>query len=141
MSFPKIRINCTTQKDMTINDKKINIMNYNKYSSDLNNDTNISKVSLIFEDNFHHNDKNYINKTLEFNLKNNLTSQKEFELFIQKLHTLGYKSKRNFPKIQYFNSSGIIEFNYNFNKIQPFKKKSVNNIFHTQNLYINYDII
>jgi len=139
MNFPKIRINCTTQRDLTINDKKININNYNKYSNDLNENKNISRVSLLFEDNFHSRDKNFINKTLEFYLYSDITKE-EFELFIEKLHKLGYKSKKTAPKIQYFNSSNIIEFNYNFNTIKPFDKNSVNNIYHKQNLYINYSI-
>ena len=58
MNIPKIRINCTSQNDLTINNKKITIANYNKYSSDLNNDNNISKISLLFEDNFHNIGKN-----------------------------------------------------------------------------------
>lgn len=140
MNNPKIRINCTSQRDLTINNKKITINNYNKYSSELNNDKNISKVSLLFEDNFHNKDKNYINKTLEFYLYNDINKE-EFELFIEKLHNLGYKSGKKEPKIQYFNSSNIIEFNYNFNTIKPFEKNSVNNIYHRQNLYINYLII
>ena len=37
MNFPKIRINCTTQRDLTINNKKITIMNYNKYSNEYYN--------------------------------------------------------------------------------------------------------
>ena len=44
MNFPKIRINCTSQKDLTINNKKITIINYNKYSNDLINDKNISRI-------------------------------------------------------------------------------------------------
>lgn len=140
MNNPKIRINCTSQRDLTINNKKITINNYNKYSSELNNDKNISKVSLLFEDNFHNKDKNYINKTLEFYLYNDINKE-EFELFIEKLHNLGYKSEKKEQKIQYFNSSNIIEFNYNFNTIKPFEKNSVNNIYHRQNLYINYLII
>lgn len=139
MNFPKIRINCTTQRDLTINDKKININNYNKYSNDLNENKNISRVSLLFEDNFHSKDKNFINKTLEFYLYSDITKE-EFELFIEKLHKLGYKSRKEAPKIQYFNSSNIIEFNYNYNTIKPFDKNSVNNIYHKQNLYINYSI-
>lgn len=137
MNFPKIRINCTSQKDLTINNKKITILNYNKYSNELNNDKNISRVSILFEDNFHHKDKNFINKTLEFYLYNEITKE-EFELLIEKLHNLGYKSKKETSKIQYFNSSGNIEFNYNFNTIKPFQKNSIDNIYHRQNLYVNY---
>ena len=135
MNFPKIRINCTTQRDLTINNKKITIMNYNKYSNELNNDKNISRVSLLFEDNFHHKDKNFINKTLEFYLSTDINKE-EFELFIQKLHNLGYKSKKEAVKIQYFNSSNNIEFNYNFTTIKPFEKNSVSNIYHRQNFFI-----
>lgn len=136
MNFPKIRINCTSQKDLTINNKKITIQNYNNYSAKLNEDKNISKVSLLYEDNFHHRDKNFINKTLEFYLYSEINKE-EFEIFIQKLHNLGYKSKKEAPKIQYFNSSNIIEFNYNFNTIKQFEKNSVSNIYHRQNLYVN----
>jgi len=137
MNYPKIRINCTSQRDLTINNKKITLVNYNKYSSQLNDDVeNLIKVSLLFEDNFHHRDKNFINKTLEFYFKNDLNSREEFELFIQRLHNLGYKSKKEVAKIQYFNSSGNIEYNYDFNSIKPFNKNSINNIYHRQNLFM-----
>lgn len=141
MNYPKIRINCTSQNDLTINNKKITIINYNKYSNNLINDKNISRILILYEDNLHNNNnKNFINKTLEFYLYNEI-SKEEFELFIQKLHNLGYKSKKEAPKIQYFNSSNNIEFNYNFNTIKPFEKNSVNNVYHRQNLYINFSII
>lgn len=135
MIYSKIRINCTSQKDLTINNKKITINNYNKYSSELNDDKIISRVSLLFEDNFHHKDINFINKTLEFHLNIDITRE-DFELFIENLHNLGYKSNRKFPKIQYFNKAGFIEFNYNFNTMKPFEKNSINNIYHKQHFYV-----
>ena len=79
--------------------------------------------------------KNFINKTLEFYLSTDINKE-EFELFIQKLHNLGYKSKKEAVKIQYFNSSNNIEFNYNFTTIKPFEKNSVSNIYHRQNFFI-----
>jgi len=136
MNYSKIRINCTSQRDLTINNKKITIVNYNKYSSNLNDDENLIKVSLLFEDNFHKRDKNFINKTLEFYLKKDLNSREEFELFIERLHKLGYKSKKEVAKIQYFNSLGNIEYNYDFNSIKAFNKNSINNIYHRQNLFM-----
>jgi len=140
MLIPKIRINCTCQKDLTINNKKINRKNYKEYSSKLNDIDYISRISILYEDDFHStNDINYINKTLEFYLFNDITKE-EFEDFILKLHKLGYVSKRENPKIQYFNSYGVLEYNYNFNTIKPFTKNSVKSIYHSMHLYVKHPI-
>ena len=137
MSSPKIRINCTCQKDLTINNKKINRKNYNEYSSNLNEINYISRISILYEDNFNSkNDNNYITKTLEFYLHNDLVEE-EFERFIIKLHEIGYISKRENPKIQYFDNDGILEYNYNFNTIKPYPKKSVKSIYRKMFLYID----
>ena len=67
MTYYKIRINCTSQKDLTINNKKINNISYNNLVNKPDNIDYISKISILYEDNFHSkSDVNYINKTLEF---------------------------------------------------------------------------
>ena len=53
MSNYKIRINCTSQKDLTINNKKISRITYNNLENKPDNIDYITKIAILYEDNFH----------------------------------------------------------------------------------------
>ena len=133
----KIRINCTSQKDLTINNKKINCISYNNLENKPDNIDYISKISILYEDNFHSkSDVNYINKTLEFYCNTQITEQ-DFKNFINNLKDIGFHSKKREPKIQLIDSEGKIIFNYNYNTVEPFPNNKIKSIYRQQNLYIS----
>lgn len=128
----KIRISCTTQKDLMINNKKINKNTFNSVKLP----EYIKKVFIFYEDNFHSKtDNNYINKTLEFYTDKNL-SEEEFIDFIDTLKKSGISSNRKYPKIQMIDIDGDIIFNYNYNINQPFSHKKVIATYYHSCLYI-----
>lgn len=136
MSIYKIRINCTSQKDLTINNKKISRISYNTLINKPDNIDYISKIAILYEDNFHSkSDVNYINKTLEFYC-NRVISEEEFKDFINNLKNNGFVSKKKEPKIQLIDSEGKIIFNYNYDTIEPFPNNKIKSIYRQQNLYI-----
>jgi|694.fasta_scaffold13480_6 hypothetical protein len=136
MTLYKIRINCTTQRDLTINNKKINQKTFNNFISKSNIDEYISKISILYEDNFHMKDDiSFINKTLEFYCNKEIT-ENEFKEFISKLTKLGFVSKKKHPKIQFINNDGNIIYNYNYNTCLSYPKKSIKSIHYHQNLFI-----
>ena len=133
MSVFKIRINCTTQKDLTINNKKINTKSFN--NSEFKTDEYITKIAILYEDNLHSKDDLcYITKTIEFFCNREITNE-EFIDFIKKIKSYGFISKRKEPKIQFITDNKVI-YNYNFNEVIPFQKNSVKSIHKYQNLYI-----
>lgn len=137
MTLYKIRINCTTQKDLTINNKKINQKTFNNFiaKTDINN--YIKKIAILYEDNFHMKDDiSFINKTLEFYCDREIT-EIEFKEFVSKLKLLGFVSKKKHPKIQLIDNDGNIIYNYNYNTELSYPKKSIKSIHYHQNLYIN----
>ena len=74
MALYKIRINCTTQMDLTINNKKINQKTFNNFISKTDIDNYITKIAILYEDNFHMKDDiSFINKTLEFYCNKEIT--------------------------------------------------------------------
>jgi len=134
----KIRISCTTQDELQINNKKINMKNYSNY---VNNkfDDYIIKVFLLQKFKFVNNKTSYIKKSLEFICSRDITEE-EFQLFIVNLKKLGFVSKKENHQIQYINNEGIVMFNYNYTLNKPYiipafsnKKKS---LYRQQNLYI-----
>lgn len=134
----KIRISCTTQDELQINNKKINMKNYSNY---VNNkfDDYIIKVFLLQKFKFVNDKTSYIKKSLEFICSRDITEE-EFQLFIANLKKLGFVSKKENHRIQYINNEGIVMFNYNFTLNKPYiipafsnKKKS---LYRQQNLYI-----
>jgi len=134
----KIRISCTTQDELQINNKKINMKNYLNY---VNNkfDDYIVKVFLLQKFKFLNNKTSYIKKSLEFICSRDITEE-EFQLFIANLKKLGFATKKENHLIQYINGEGIVMFNYNYNLNRPYvipafsnKKKS---LYRQQNLYI-----
>jgi hypothetical protein len=130
----KIRIGCTTQKDLNINNKKINRNTFNTVKLP----DYISKVFILFEDNFHSKtDDNYINKTLEFYTNKNLTEE-EFSFFIDNLKKSNIISNRKYPKIQMLDNDGDMVYNYNFNLNKPFSYKKIIATYHHSCLYIKY---
>jgi hypothetical protein len=136
MTLYKIRINCTTQKDLTINNKKINQKTFNNFISKTDIDNYISKVSILYEDNFHMKDDiSFINKTLEFYCNREIT-EIEFKEFICKMKRLGLVSNKKQPKIQLINIDGNIIYNYNYNTEISYPKKSIKSIHYHQNLFI-----
>jgi hypothetical protein len=136
MALYKIRINCTTQKDLTINNKKINTRTFNNFISKTDINDYISKIAILYEDNFHMKDDNsFINKTLEFYCDRDITGI-EFKDFIIKLKKLGFESKKRHSKIQFIDNDGNIIYNYNYNTEVPYSKKSIKSIHYHQNLYI-----
>jgi hypothetical protein len=137
MSYYKIRINCTSQKDLTVNNKKISRISYNNLENKPDNIDYISKIAILYEDNFHSkSDVNFINKTLEFYC-NRIISEIEFKNFINNLKNIGFSSKNKDPKIQLIDSEGKIIFNYNYNMIEPFPNNKIKSIYRQQNLYIS----
>jgi hypothetical protein len=133
----KIRINCTSQKDLTINNKKISRVTYNNLENKPDNFDYISKIAILYEDNFHSkSDVNYINKTLEFYCNTQITEQ-DFKNFINNLKDIGFHSKKREPKIQLIDSEGKIIFNYNYNTVEPFPNNKIKSIYRQQNLYIS----
>ena len=136
MSIYKIRINCTSQKDLTINSKKISRNIYNTLENKPDNIDYITKIAILYEDNFHSKtDLNFINKTLEFYCSR-LISEDEFKDFINNLKTTGFISRKNEPKIQLIDYEGKIIFNYNYNTVEPFPNNKIKSIYRQQNLYI-----
>jgi hypothetical protein len=136
MTLYKIRINCTTQRDLTINNKKINQKTFNNFISKSNIDEYISKIAILYEDNFHMKDDiSFINKTLEFFCNKEIT-ENEFKEFISKLTKLGFVSNKKHPKIQFINTDGNIIYNYNYNTCLSYPKKSIKSIHYHQNLFI-----
>jgi hypothetical protein len=134
----KIRISCTTQDELQINNKKINMKNYSNY---VNNkfDDYIIKVFLLQKFKFLNNKTSYIKKSLEFICSRDITEE-EFQLFIANLKKLGFATKKENHLIQYINGEGIVMFNYSYNLNKPYvipafsnKKKS---LYRQQNLYI-----
>ena len=137
MSNYKIRINCTSQKDLTINNKKISRISYNNLEYKPDNIDYITKISILYEDNFHSkSDVNFINKTLEFYC-NRIITEIEFKDFINNLKNIGFSSKKKDPKIQLIDNEGKIIFNYNYNTIEPFPNNKIKSIYRQQNLYIS----
>ena len=134
MEIYKIRINCTTQKDLTINNKKINQKNFIISKSDI--DEYITKIAILYEDNFHMKDDiSFINKTIEFYCNKEI-NENEFKDFIIKLRKLGFVSNKKHPKIQFINTEGNIIYNYNYNTGISYPKKSIKSIHYHQNLYL-----
>jgi hypothetical protein len=127
----KIRINCTTQQDLTIDSKKINKQTIKSVMFE----DYINKVYILYEDNFHSNDKNFINKTLEF-YTDKLLTEEEFKDFINNLKFRGFISKRKEPKIQMFDDDGDIIYNYDYNNATSFNKKKVKAIYYRVPLYL-----
>ena len=137
MSYYKIRINCTSQKDLTVNNKKISRISYNNLENKPDNIDYITKISILYEDNFHSkSDVNYINKTLEFYCSR-VISEEEFKNFINNLKNSGFNSKKKEPKIQLIDNEGKIIFNYNYNTIEAFPNNKIKSIYRQQNLYIS----
>lgn len=133
----KIRINCTSQKDLTINNKKINAKTFNNFISKTDIDDYILKISILYEDNFHmKNDISFINKTLEFYCSREITEE-EFKEFINKLKIFNFISKKKHSKIQFIDNDGNIIYNYNYITGLSYPKKSIKSIHYYQNLYIN----
>jgi 1,2-phenylacetyl-CoA epoxidase catalytic subunit len=134
----KIRISCTTQDELQINNKKINMKNYSNYVNNKFEDY-IIKVFLLQKFKFLNNKTSYIKKSLEFICSRDITEE-EFQLFIANLKKLGFATKKENHLIQYINGEGIVMFNYNYNLNRPYvipafsnKKKS---LYRQQNLYI-----
>lgn len=134
----KIRISCTTQDELQINNKKINMKNYSNYVNNKFEDY-IIKVFLLQKFKFLNNKTSYIKKSLEFICSRDITEE-EFQLFIANLKKLGFATKKENHLIQYINSEGIVMFNYSYNLNKPYvipafsnKKKS---LYRQQNLYI-----
>ena len=136
MEIYKIRINCTTQQDLTINNKKINQKTFNNFILKNVIDDFITKIAILYEDNFHMKDDiSFINKTIEFYCNREI-NENEFKDFIIKLRKLGFVSKKKHPKIQFINNDGNIIYNYNYNTAISYPKKSIKSIHYHQNLYI-----
>ena len=131
----KIRINCTTQQDLTIDSKKINKQTIKSVMFE----DYINKVYILYEDNIHSKDKNFINKTLEF-YTDKLLTEEEFKDFINNLKFRGFISKRKEPKIQFIDNDSRIIHNYNYNLGVRFQKNSVKAVHKYQNLYVRYVI-
>lgn len=130
----KIRISCTTQKDLMINNKKINRNTFNNIKLP----DYIKKVLILYEDNFHSKtDNNYINKTLEFYTDKCLTEE-EFKDFIDNLKKQEITSNRKNPKIQMLDNDGDMIFNYNYNINKPFSNKKIIATYYHKCLYIKY---
>jgi 1,2-phenylacetyl-CoA epoxidase catalytic subunit len=134
----KIRISCTTQDELQINNKKINMKNYSNYVNNKFEDY-IIKVFLLQKFKFLNNKTSYIKKSLEFICSRDITEE-EFQLFIANLKKLGFATKKENHLIQYINGEGIVMFNYSYNLNKPYvipafsnKKKS---LYRQQNLYI-----
>lgn len=139
MALYKIRINCTTQRDLTINNKKINQRTFNNFISKTDINNYITKIAILYEDNFHmREDISFINKTLEFYCNREI-NEIEFKEFISKLKSVGFVSNKKHPKIQLIDYDGNIIFNYNYNTELSYPKKSIKSIHYHQNLYINND--
>jgi hypothetical protein len=136
MSYYKIRLNCTSQKDLTINENKISRISYNNLETKPDNMDYITKIAILYEDNFHSkNETNYINKTIEFYC-DRLITEIEFINFINNLKKIGFVSKRKEPKIQLIDNEGKIYYNYNYNLVSPFPNNKIKSIYRQQNLYV-----
>lgn len=135
----KIRISCTTQEELQINNKKINLKNYSTYiNNKFENFDYIIKIFLLQKYKFINNKTSYIKKSLEFICNKDITE--EFQNFIDYLKHLGFATKKENHKIQYIDNEGKVLFNYNYNLNKPYiipafsnKKKS---LYRQQNLYI-----
>jgi hypothetical protein len=135
----KIRIYCTSIKELQINNEKINLETYNKLNKKPEDLFEyILKVHIL------HKKKpsiNFTTKTLVFTCNTNITEE-EFINFIKMLQIIGFKSLNKKPIIQYINDEEIIIFNYNFNKIKPEKLEEPKEqskpkpLYKQQNLYI-----
>jgi hypothetical protein len=135
----KIKINCTTQEELQINNKKINLKNYNNLNQKPDNFEFVSKIYLLQKYKFINNKTTYIRKSLEFICNREITEE-EFSLFIENLKKIGFMTKKEDLKVRYIDNEGKIVFNYNFNTNKPLiipafsnKKKS---LYRQQNLYI-----
>jgi hypothetical protein len=136
----KIRISCTTQDELQINKKKINLKNYLNYVNNKFDDYDyIIKVFLLQKYKFINNKTSYIKKSLEFICSRDIIEE-EFQNFIEDLKKIGFTTQKENHKIQYINNEGIVVFNYNYNLNKPYiipafsnKKKS---LYRQQNLYI-----
>lgn len=136
MSYYKIRLNCTSQKDLTINENKISRISYNNLETKPDNMDYITKIAILYEDNFHSkNETNYINKTIEFYC-DRLITEIEFINFINNLKKIGFVSKRKEPKIQLIDNEGKIYYNYNYNLVSSFPNNKIKSIYRQQNLYV-----
>jgi len=136
----KIKIDCTTQKDLTINNKKINIRSFSNSGFNINDFSYISKIAILYEDNLHsRNEFCYITKTLEFFCNKEITRE-EFVDFITHLRSNGFVSRKREPKIQFIDNDGKIIYNYNYNLVFPFHSNSVKSIQKYQNLFVKHNI-
>ena len=136
----KIRINCTTQEHLQLNNKKINLKNYNKIDENRpDNFDYISKIYLLQKFKFINNKTAYIKKSLEFICTRDITED-EFIKFVENLKKIGFTTKKENQQIQYIDLEGKVALNYNYNTVKPYiiqafsnKKKS---LYRQQNLYI-----
>jgi hypothetical protein len=136
----KIRINCTTQEHLQLNNKKINLKNYNRiHENRPDNFDYISKIYLLQKFKFINNKTAYIKKSLEFICIRDITED-EFIKFVENLKKIGFTTKKENQQIQYIDSEGKVALNYNYNTVKPYiiqafsnKKKS---LYRQQNLYI-----
>jgi hypothetical protein len=136
----KIRINCTTQEHLQLNNKKINLKNYNRIDENRpDNFDYISKIYLLQKFKFINNKTAYIKKSLEFICIRDITED-EFIKFVENLKKIGFTTKKENQQIQYIDSEGKVALNYNYNTVKPYiiqafsnKKKS---LYRQQNLYI-----
>jgi hypothetical protein len=137
----KIKIYCTTQEELQINNKKINLKNYNKLNEKPDKFEFVSKIFLLQKYKFINNKTTYIRKSLEFICNRDITEE-EFIMFIENLKKIGFTTKKDELKIRYIDNEGKIVFNYNFTTNKPLiipafsnKKKS---LYKQQNLYIRH---
>lgn len=124
MSLYKIRINCTTKKELTFNDKPIN----KKYTKNIY--TELQPLNIDYIDGiiilYKHLLLKRTLKSLEFLVNIQLTDILFIE-FINKLKDVGFNSKNDKPRIQFIDNTGNIIYNYNFDTCLPLDIKKYKN--------------
>jgi hypothetical protein len=116
----KIRINCTSEEQLSFDDNKITKYIYDRIHIVLQPD-NIDYINDIII--LHKNNVDFTLKSLEFICKINI-NEEQFIKFIEHMKNIGFYSDSN-SNIQFIDNIGNIIFNYKFNSIE--KKSPIQN--------------
>ena len=116
----KIKISCTSKEELSNNNRKISITNYNKNKLQqlTNNYDYIIKTIIL-----HKSLQNFTTKTLEF-LCNKLITDNDFKIFIQNMKDLGFysNSKNSISFIKNDDPHELIH-SYYYESLKIYKQK------------------
>jgi len=145
-----IKISCTSKEELSYNNKKISIKNYNKLNFEnlINATDYIEKALILYKSVKTKSNQIFTTKSLEFICKCNNESVIDLTTFIKAMQTLGFSSiKDTFIHLIKINTNAITEhyepiLKYRFQSIteEPlteYIKKKNKSMYHVVILYTN----